>query len=410
MKPGFRVLIVDDEEIVCERLGAEMAKLGLDVETYTDSTAALERITAQHFDLVITDIKMRGPTGIEVMHFVKRELPATKVIVITGFATVETAREALKGGAVDFLPKPFKISQLRELVLSIAAASDAPASGPSTRSWAVVGGQRPARPSASSDVERNPDADCDHVPRHLQRREDAGRGTGPEARVRVRRVRGAQRRCPQLGVPVSRLKAAMVKAPATLRGFAREREMYLACITAALGERAASGNLVYHGHAAHLLLPGVTHVLRVRVMADSEDRIKAAMTRMNLTWAQAKKYVRSVDVDRARWVDFLYGIDWTDPAHYDLVVNLEHVSASNAAAAACAMAELRSSSPRPPRPSTSSISSWPPGPGSGWVSTREPPRRRARQGPPGNPERDPPAAAGPDCARHSCGAGRAGGD
>jgi len=121
MKPGFRVLIVDDEPIVCERLGAEMTKLGFEVETFTDSSDALQRIAAQRFDLVITDIKMRGPTGIEVMHFVRENYPATKVIVITGFATVETAREALKGGAVDFLPKPFKLSQLRDLVLSIAA-------------------------------------------------------------------------------------------------------------------------------------------------------------------------------------------------------------------------------------------------------------------------------------------------
>ena len=134
MKPGFRVLIVDDEEIVCERLGAEMTKLGLDVETFTDSTAALERITAQHFDLVITDLKMRGPTGIDVMNFVKQNCPTTKVIVITGFATVETAREALKGGAVDFLPKPFKISQLRDLVLSIVAAAGASATGRLTQS------------------------------------------------------------------------------------------------------------------------------------------------------------------------------------------------------------------------------------------------------------------------------------
>ncbi len=149
------------------------------------------------------------------------------------------------------------------------------------------------------------------------------------------------------GVPVSRLKAAMVKAPTALRGFAREREMYLACITAALGERALGGSLVYHGHAAHLLLPRVNHVLRVRVMADPEFRIKAAMSRMNLSWAQAKKYVRSVDADRARWVDFLYGIDWTDPSHYDLVVNLEHVSVANAAAAVCSMAELPEFRPTP---------------------------------------------------------------
>lgn len=151
----------------------------------------------------------------------------------------------------------------------------------------------------------------------------------------------------KFGVPVSRLKAAMLKAPAAFRGFAREREMYLAAITATLGERALSGNLVYHGHAAHLLLPGVTHVLRVRVNADAEFRIQAAMARMNLSREQAKKYIRGVDADRARWVDFLYGVDWADPSHYDLVVNLEHLSVVNAATAVCAVAELPEFKPTP---------------------------------------------------------------
>ncbi|MEW5984719.1 MAG: cytidylate kinase-like family protein [Acidobacteriota bacterium] len=151
----------------------------------------------------------------------------------------------------------------------------------------------------------------------------------------------------KFGVPVSRLKAAMVKAPATFRGFAREREMYLAAITATLGERALSGNLVYHGHAAHLLLPGVTHVLRVRVNADQEFRIKAAMARMNISREQAKKYIRGVDADRARWVDFLYGVDWSDPSHYDLIINLEHMAVSNAATAVCAVSELPEFKPTP---------------------------------------------------------------
>jgi DNA-binding NtrC family response regulator len=93
------------------------------VEAYTESGQALQRIASQHFDLVITDIKMRGPNGIEVMNFVKENHPSTKVIVITGFATVETAREVLKGGAVDFIPKPFKMSKLRELVLRLANES-----------------------------------------------------------------------------------------------------------------------------------------------------------------------------------------------------------------------------------------------------------------------------------------------
>ncbi|MBI4704771.1 MAG: cytidylate kinase-like family protein [Deltaproteobacteria bacterium] len=151
----------------------------------------------------------------------------------------------------------------------------------------------------------------------------------------------------RLGVPVARLKAAMVKSPATLRRFARERDMYLAAITAELCERSLGGDLVYHGHAAHLLMPGVAHVLRVRAIADREFRIVAAMTRMKIDREQAKKFIGGVDADRARWVDFLYGVDWTDPAHYDFVVNLEHVAVPNAAAALCSIAELPEFRPTP---------------------------------------------------------------
>jgi len=132
MQPTFRILVIDDEKIVCERLSMELERAGLDVEAFTDSGQALERMSSQQFDLVITDIKMRGPNGIEVMNFVKENHPSTRVLVITGFATVETAREVLKGGAVDFIPKPFKMSQLRELVLRLVAekAARAPAAGP----------------------------------------------------------------------------------------------------------------------------------------------------------------------------------------------------------------------------------------------------------------------------------------
>jgi len=121
MKPSFRILVIDDEKTVCERLSMELERAGFDVEAYTESSQALERLSSQHFDLVITDIKMRGPNGIEVMNFVNENHPTTRVIVITGFATVETAREALKGGAVDFIPKPFKMSELREFALRLAA-------------------------------------------------------------------------------------------------------------------------------------------------------------------------------------------------------------------------------------------------------------------------------------------------
>ncbi len=121
MKPNFRILVIDDEKIVCDRLSMELERAGFEVEAFSESAQALQRVSAQHFDLVITDIKMRGPNGIEVMNFVRENYPSSKVIVITGFATVDTAREVLKGGAVEFIPKPFKMSQLRELVQRLAA-------------------------------------------------------------------------------------------------------------------------------------------------------------------------------------------------------------------------------------------------------------------------------------------------
>jgi DNA-binding NtrC family response regulator len=121
MKPNFRILVIDDEKIVCDRLSMELERAGFEVEALSESAQALQRISAQPFDLVITDIKMRGPNGIDIMNFIRENYRSTHVIVITGFATAETAREVLEGGAVEFIPKPFKISQLREVVQRLAA-------------------------------------------------------------------------------------------------------------------------------------------------------------------------------------------------------------------------------------------------------------------------------------------------
>ncbi len=131
MKTALRILIIDDERIVCERLTHSLEKFGFEVEAFTDSQQALDRMAAQRFDVLITDIKMRGPSGIDVLHFARQHHPGTKVIVITGFATVQTATEVLKAGAVEFIPKPFKMSQLRDLILRIA--EEHPGHGPAAR-------------------------------------------------------------------------------------------------------------------------------------------------------------------------------------------------------------------------------------------------------------------------------------
>jgi DNA-binding NtrC family response regulator len=119
MTDGKRVVILDDEPIVCERLKPALEKAGFEVETYTRSQDVIDRFSSEHFDVLVTDFKMQKPDGLDVMRFVKENSPATKVVIITGYATVDTARAAMKGGAVDFIAKPFKISQLRDLIISI---------------------------------------------------------------------------------------------------------------------------------------------------------------------------------------------------------------------------------------------------------------------------------------------------
>ncbi len=122
MRGKRRVLILDDEPIVCERLKPALEKSGFEVETYTDSQKVIDRLVEEKFDVLVTDLKMQGPDGIDVLRFAREHAPATKVIIITGFATVETAREAMRSGAADFIPKPFKITQLRDLIVSLTGS------------------------------------------------------------------------------------------------------------------------------------------------------------------------------------------------------------------------------------------------------------------------------------------------
>ena len=105
MKARKKVLLLDDEPIVCERLKPALEKLGFYVESYTESQKAVDRVMEEHFDVLVTDLKMQKPDGLEVMGFVREHSPSTRVIIITGFATVETATETMKSGAADFIAK-----------------------------------------------------------------------------------------------------------------------------------------------------------------------------------------------------------------------------------------------------------------------------------------------------------------
>lgn len=117
----IRILILDDEPIVCKRLKPAFQKAGYDVETLTDSASAMARIEQEHFDVVITDLKMEGVDGMRFLTRIKEISPDTGVIVITGFATLDTAKESFRKGAFDFLAKPFKLSEILDAVKRVEA-------------------------------------------------------------------------------------------------------------------------------------------------------------------------------------------------------------------------------------------------------------------------------------------------
>jgi cytidylate kinase len=124
------------------------------------------------------------------------------------------------------------------------------------------------------------------------------------------------------GVPEDKLMEAIGKSPSIFQKLTFERERYLAYIQAILCEYAGDDNMIYHGNAGHFLLPGVSHVLRVRLLAEMPFRIEAAMAQFDLSEKEAVKYINKVDKERVKWTRFLYGRDWRSPELYDLVFNL----------------------------------------------------------------------------------------
>jgi len=120
------VLMLDDEPIVGKRLKPAVERMGCEVEVFEDPREALQRIDEKTFDIVVTDIRMDEIDGIEVLERVKKKSPRTKVIMITGYAMMALAREAMEKGAYDFIAKPFTPEELRKAIAKAAEALGTP--------------------------------------------------------------------------------------------------------------------------------------------------------------------------------------------------------------------------------------------------------------------------------------------
>ena len=116
MQSQANILIIDDEETMRDSCRQTLSRDGNRVEVAEDGSKGLSLLGTESFDLVILDLKMPGLSGMEVLKRIKKDDPEVVVIVITGYATVESAVEAMKRGAYDFIPKPFTPDSLRVIV------------------------------------------------------------------------------------------------------------------------------------------------------------------------------------------------------------------------------------------------------------------------------------------------------
>ena len=116
MHSQANILIIDDEETMRDSCRQTLSRDGNRIEVAESGSKGLSLLEAESFDLVILDLKMPGMSGMEVLKKIKQNDPEAMVIVITGYATVESAVEAMKRGAYDFIPKPFTPDSLRVIV------------------------------------------------------------------------------------------------------------------------------------------------------------------------------------------------------------------------------------------------------------------------------------------------------
>jgi cytidylate kinase len=136
----------------------------------------------------------------------------------------------------------------------------------------------------------------------------------------------------EFGASQSQLESALKYRPGFLEGRGMKKLHYVYCIRALLARAVQGDNIVYHGQAGNVLLEGVQHHLRVRVVANMGYRIQAVMEQCEFTREKAIEYLGELDKERDNWVRWVYGVEADDPHGYDVVVNLERIPAESAIA------------------------------------------------------------------------------
>jgi cytidylate kinase len=139
----------------------------------------------------------------------------------------------------------------------------------------------------------------------------------------------------QFNVPEIKLVRAIHDAPSILSNLTYGKERYISYIQSALLKNLQRDNIVYHGLAGHFFLKGVSHVLKVRIIADMEARVREEMKREGISEKDAMRILKSDDEERRKWSHHLYGIDTTDSGLYDLVLHIRKIRVNDAVDIIC---------------------------------------------------------------------------
>ncbi len=146
-------------------------------------------------------------------------------------------------------------------------------------------------------------------------------------------IEGASR----LGIAAEYLREKMERSPSLSERLSAECRIYILATQAALADHVAGGEVVYHGLAGHLLLADVPEVLRVRLIAPMELRVRTLMEQRSMSRDEAERFIVDVDQQRARWTRAMYCQDIHNASLYDVVLNLEKVSIESACAVVLGM-------------------------------------------------------------------------
>ncbi|MGB9619946.1 MAG: response regulator [Armatimonadota bacterium] len=113
---GLKILLVDDDRSLLDILGSLLQLEGHDVVAVPSAHEGLLKMKESKFDLVLADNKMPRTTGMDMLKVIKEEYPDTKVVIMTAYASVDNTVEAWRLGVFDYLPKPFKLADLRQVI------------------------------------------------------------------------------------------------------------------------------------------------------------------------------------------------------------------------------------------------------------------------------------------------------